>query len=129
MGFSLKIFFICLVLTVLGLHWASMVAQMVKNLPAKQETWVPSLGQEDLLEKGMANHCGILAWRLPGRRSLVGYSPWALHCWERVFSSCGKQGPLSSCSAMGFSLQSTGSGTLRLQQLQRVGSVAVAQGV
>jgi len=40
------------------------VAQTVKNLPAMQETWVLSLGQEDLLEKGMATHSGILAWRI-----------------------------------------------------------------
>ena len=38
---------------------------MVKNLPAMWETWVPSLGQEDPLEKGMATHSGILAWRIP----------------------------------------------------------------
>ena len=38
---------------------------MVKNLPAMQETWVRSLGQEDPLEKGMATHSSILAWRLP----------------------------------------------------------------
>ena len=45
--------------------WASLVAQMVKNLPAVWETWVPSLGQEDPLEKGMATHSSILAWRTP----------------------------------------------------------------
>ena len=39
--------------------------QTVKNLPAIQETWVQSLGQEDPLEKGMANHSGILAWKFP----------------------------------------------------------------
>ena len=38
---------------------------MVKNLPAGQDTWVQSLGQEDLLEKGMATHSSILAWRIP----------------------------------------------------------------
>ena len=38
---------------------------MVKNLPAVQETWVPSLGQEDPLEKRMATHSSILAWRIP----------------------------------------------------------------
>ena len=38
---------------------------MIKNLPAMQETWVGSLGQEDALEKGMAAHCSILAWRIP----------------------------------------------------------------
>ena len=41
------------------------MAQMVKNLPAMQETRVPSLGQEDPLEKGMAAHSSILSWRIP----------------------------------------------------------------
>ena len=41
------------------------VAQMVKNLPATQESWVRSLGQEDPLEKGMAIHSSTLAWRIP----------------------------------------------------------------
>ena len=45
--------------------WASLVAQLVKNLPAMQETWVQSLGWEDPLEKGMAIHSSILAWRIP----------------------------------------------------------------
>ena len=44
---------------------ASLVAQTVKNLPAMQETWVRSLGQEDPLEKEMATHSSILAWRNP----------------------------------------------------------------
>ena len=43
------------------------VAQTVKNLPAVQETWVQSLGWEDPLEKGMAIHSSILAWRIPWR--------------------------------------------------------------
>jgi len=43
--------------------WASLVARLVKNLPIMQETWVRSLGWEDPLEKGMAPHYGILAWR------------------------------------------------------------------
>ena len=43
---------------------ASLVAQMVKNMPAMQETQVQSLGQEDSLEKGMATHFSILAWRI-----------------------------------------------------------------
>jgi len=38
---------------------------MIKNLPAMQETRVPSLGQEDPLEKGMATHSSLLAWRIP----------------------------------------------------------------
>ena len=44
--------------------WASLVAQLVKNLPALQETWVRSLSWEDLLEKGKATHSSILAWRI-----------------------------------------------------------------
>ena len=45
--------------------WASLEAETVKNLPAMQETWVRSLGWEDPLGKGMANHSSILAWRIP----------------------------------------------------------------
>ena len=41
------------------------MAQMVKNLPAMQENWVQSLGQEDALEKGMDTHSSILAWTIP----------------------------------------------------------------
>ena len=43
----------------------SLVAQIVKNLPAIQETWVQSLGQNNPLEEGMATHSSILAWRIP----------------------------------------------------------------
>ena len=46
--------------------WASLAAQRVKNLPAMQETWVQSLGQDDPLEKEMATHSSILAQRIPG---------------------------------------------------------------
>ena len=45
--------------------WASLLVQMVKNLPAMQETQVWSPGWEDPLEKGKATHSGILAWRIP----------------------------------------------------------------
>ena len=45
--------------------WASLVAQLIKSLPAMQETWVWSLSWEDPLEKGMATHFSILAWRIP----------------------------------------------------------------
>ena len=51
---------------------ASLVAQTVKNLPATQETRVRSLVQEDQVEKEMATHSSILAWRI----GLAGYSPW-----------------------------------------------------
>ena len=46
-------------------NWASLVAQLVKNLTEIQETWVQVLGQEDPLEKEMATHTSILAWRIP----------------------------------------------------------------
>ena len=52
----------------------SLVAQTVK--PRMRETWVQSLVWEDLLEKEMATHSSILAWKIPWRKSLVGYSPW-----------------------------------------------------
>ena len=45
--------------------WVSLVAQLIKNLPAMQETWVQSLGREDPLEKEKATHSSILAWRIP----------------------------------------------------------------
>ena len=45
--------------------WASLVAQLIKNLPAMWETWVQPLGWEDSLEKGKATHSNILAWRIP----------------------------------------------------------------
>ena len=43
----------------------SLVAQMVKNLPVMEKTWVQSLGREDPLETGMATHFSVLAWRIP----------------------------------------------------------------
>ena len=45
--------------------WAFLVAQRLKRLPARRETWVQSLGQEDPLEKEMAIHSSVLAWRIP----------------------------------------------------------------
>ena len=51
------------------------MAQMVKNLPAMQETWVQSLGREDPLEKGMATHSSILTWEIPWTEE-PGYSLW-----------------------------------------------------
>ena len=72
-------------LTTLYLLGASLVAQMVKNLPAVQETWVQSLGQEDSLEKGMTTHSSILTWRIPwteepGRLQFMG-SQRVRHDW------------------------------------------------
>ena len=45
--------------------WASLVAQRLKRLPGRRETWVQSLGREDPLENEMATHSSILAWRIP----------------------------------------------------------------
>ena len=55
------------------------MAQTVKNLPAMQETWVRSLGQEDPLEKGKGTHSSILARRIPKDRGAwrAPYSPWS----------------------------------------------------
>ena len=55
---------------------ASLVAHLVKNPPAMQETWVRFLCGEDPLEKGMATHSSILVWRIPWTEELVGYSGW-----------------------------------------------------
>ena len=62
-----------------GIQWyvASLVAQMGKHLAAMWETWVPSLGWEDLLEKEMATHSSTLAWKIiwtkePGRLQSMG---------------------------------------------------------
>ena len=55
--------------------WASPVAQLVKKLPAMQETWVRSLGWEGPLEKGKATHSSILAWRIPQTEEPGSYSP------------------------------------------------------
>ena len=54
---------------------ASLVAQTVKNLPAMPETQVQSLGQENPLEKGMASHSSILAWRIPRPEEPGGLQP------------------------------------------------------
>ena len=51
-------------MTVLGIE-RGLVAQMVKSLPAMRETWVQSLGREDPLEKQIATHSNVLAWRIP----------------------------------------------------------------
>ena len=63
---------------------ASLVARMVKHLPAMQETWVWSLHREDPLEKAMATHSSILPGESRGQRSLVGYSPWGCKQLDRT---------------------------------------------
>ena len=60
-----SIFLETFLMAILTREWASLVAQLVKNLPAMQETWVRSLGWEDPLKKGKATHSSIPAWRIP----------------------------------------------------------------
>ena len=70
---------------------ASLVAQMVKHLPARQETRVWSLCWEDPLKTEMATHSSTLVWTFHGQRSLVGYSPWGCkrvrHDWTTSLPS------------------------------------------
>ena len=63
--------------------WASLVAQIVKNLPAMRETWVRSLGQEDLLGKAMGTHASVLAWRIPWTEEPGGLQSTPI-CFSRV---------------------------------------------
>ena len=62
-------------------------SQLVKNLPAVQEAWVRSLGREDPLEKGLATHSSVLAWKIPWIEE-PGYSPQN-RGWEKV-RACGQ---------------------------------------
>ena len=55
------------------------MAQAVKNLPAMKETWVQFLGQEDILEKEMATHSSILAWRIPWTKEPGGLPSMGSH--------------------------------------------------
>ena len=63
--------------------WASLVAQLVKNPPAMQETWVRSLGWEDPLEKGKATHSSMLVWRIPWTVQFTG-SQRVGHNWATL---------------------------------------------
>ena len=60
-------------------YQASLVAQRLKRLPAVPETWVRSLGQDDPLEKEMAAHSSVLAWRIPGTAEPGGLPSMGLH--------------------------------------------------
>ena len=75
--------------------WASLAAQMVKNLPAMWETWVQSLGWDDHREKGMTTHSCILAWRIPwteepGRWQSMGHKEGEIYLFVILFISLGK---------------------------------------
>ena len=64
------------------MYRASLIAQLVKNPLAMQQTLVQFLGWEDPLEKGKATHCSILAWRIP--RTIRGDYPWTIHGLQKV---------------------------------------------
>ena len=71
--------------------WASLVAQMVKNPPALQETWVWSPDWEDSLEEGMANHSSFLAWRIPmdrGAWRAIVHRVAKRHNWATKHTAC-----------------------------------------
>ena len=79
-----------------SLMWASLVAQRVKHLPAMWEAWVRSLGQEDPLEKEMATHSSILAWRMPWTEEPGGLQSTGLqrvrHDWATSLSFFSSRG-------------------------------------
>ena len=62
-------------------HWASLIAQSVRNLPVVKETCIQSLGQKDPLEKEIATHSVFLPGKSYGQRSPIGYSPWGGKSW------------------------------------------------
>ena len=61
------------------MYRTSLVAQTVKRLPTMRETWVQSLGQEDLLEKEMASHSSTLAWKIPWTEEPGGLQSMGSH--------------------------------------------------
>ena len=72
-------------------YWVFLVAQMIRNLPAMREPWIQSLGREDPLEKGMATHSSILAWRIPWTVEISGLQSMKLqkvrHNWAKLTPS------------------------------------------
>ena len=83
-------------------YWASLVAQLVKNLPAMQETGVRFWDWEDLLEKEMGTHCSILAWRIPWTEEPGGLQSMGSQesdTTERVSMHHSSAGKESTCNA------------------------------
>ena len=72
--------------------WASLMAQKVKNLPAVQETWVWSLGWEDPLEEGSANHSSVPAWRIPWIEEPGGLQSMGLQRVRHNWATCSHEG-------------------------------------
>ena len=80
--------------------WASLVAQLGKNLPAMQETWILSLGWEDPLEKGKATHSSILSWRTPWTAQSMGVAnsqTWLSNFHFHFLFPMGKNQWLADC--------------------------------
>ena len=73
---NILFFFIFILEKFLRPIYESLMAQLVKNLPAVRETWVQSLGQADPLEKGMVTPSSILAWRIPWTGAWWFLCPW-----------------------------------------------------
>ena len=107
-------------MAVLSLHWASLVAQMVKRLFTMRETWVQSLGWEDSLEKEMATHFSTLALKIPWTKELgAGYYPWdfedkstGVGCrflLQGIFPTQGSNPSLSDCRQTLYCLSHKGS--------------------
>ena len=81
--------------------WASLVAQMVKNSPALQETWDQSLGQEDPLEEGMATYSSMLAWRIPWTdTTVIGVAKSRTDWVSNAFSSVQFSSVAQSCPTL-----------------------------
>ena len=85
--YSVPVFWLCC------FHWASLVAQIIKCLPAWQETWVRPWDRKISWRREWQPTSVSLPRELGGQRSLAGYSPWG----GKLFSSCSKQGPLFNC--------------------------------
>ena len=89
------------------MNWVSLVAQLVKNLPAMQETqetWVWSMGWEDPLEKEMATHSSILAWEIPWTEETGGHEIAENQTWLRMYP-CGLLVPRPGIQPMSSALK------------------------
>ena len=87
--------------------WAPLLVQTVKNLPAVQETWVRSLGQEDPLVKGMSTHSSILAWRITWTEEPGGLKSTGL---PKVRHDCATKHTHHGGPVVDFSFQCRGCG-------------------
>ena len=114
-------------------RWTSLTAQSVKNLPAMQETWVQFLGWEDPLEKEMAIHSSILAWKNPMDRGAwwatvhgVAKSQTRLSCWtECIHSLVSAANTHLSIGFLSFPVSRTNPGILFLHHFWQLWSFPV----